>query len=188
VNPARQPRSRRVALGLALVAAFAMARPQPAFAEPTEHEVKAALIFNLTRFVQWPAGTFISPTAPLVLAILGQDEVTDALAPMLLRKHVDGHPIEARRVRTADEARGCQMLFVAGSEKRSADAILKTLRGASLLTVADIEDFAARGGHINLVVQDQRVQVFVNPASAREARLTISAKLQSLATIVGSAR
>ena len=173
-------------LSLALVAALAVVRPHPALAAPTEQEVKAALIFNFTRFVEWPATAFGSPDASLVVATVGQDEVSRVLEPMLLHKYVNGHPLEVRRVRTMDEARKCHVLYVASSEKKRVDAILKALRGTSTLTVAEIEHFAERGGHINLVLEDQRVHVIVNLASAEDCHLKISAKLLSLAQIVGS--
>jgi hypothetical protein len=172
-------------LALALVAALVLAS-QPALAVPTEREVKAALIFNITRFVEWPVAAFASPGAPLIVAVIGNDEVSDAIGPMLLRNNVNGHPLELRRVRTVDEARKCHVLYVAGSEKRNADSILKALRGTSTLLVADMEDFAARGGHINLVLQDQRVQVFVNTKSTEDSHLVVSAKLLALARIVGT--
>ena len=144
------------------------------------------MIFNITRFVEWPATSFGSPTAPLVVAIMGQDDVSDALESMLKRKLVNGHPLEVRRVRTVDDARKCHVLYVAGSERRRSDEILKALHGASTLTVADFEHFAEHGGHINLVLADQRVRVFVNPTSAEDSHLIISAKLLSVAQIVGS--
>ena len=174
------------AITFALLATLAVARPQPALAVPTEQEVKAALIFNITRFVVWPAEAFGSASAPLVVAILGQDDVGDVLETMLLRKSVNGHPFEVRRVATVEEARKSHVVYVATSEKRRTEAILKTLRGATTLTVADIDHFAEHGGHVNLVLADQRVRVYVNPTSVEEAHLSISAKLLSLAQIVGA--
>lgn len=144
----------------------------------------AALIFNITRFVEWPEAAFRTPSAPLVVAIMGQDDVSDALGALLLRKTVNGHPFEVRRVHTTDDARKCQVLYLASSEKRRADAILDALRGASTLTVASFEHFAERGGHVNLLLVDQRVRVFVNPTSAEDSHLKISAKLLAVAQIV----
>jgi hypothetical protein len=169
-----------------IAAMLATAWPPSALAQPTEQEVKAALIFNITRFVEWPANAFASPAAPLVVAILGQDDVSDVLEPMVLQKSVNGHPLVVRRVRTVEEARKCHVLYVASSEKKRADAILEAVGDASTLTVADIENFAKRGGHVNLVLDDQRVQVFVNPSRAEESHLKISAKLLSLAHIVAA--
>jgi hypothetical protein len=136
--------------------------------------------------VGWPAAVFASPGAALVIAFMGHDEVTDVLGPMLAHKSVEGHPIEVRHVYTAEEARRCQVLYLARSESKRIDSVLKALRSANTLTVSGIEHFAERGGHINLVLKDQRVRVFVNPASAEDSHLTISAKLLSLAQIVGS--
>lgn len=163
---------------------LAWACPRAALAEPTEAEVKAALIFNLPHFVEWPATSYDSPTTPFLVAILGQDDVSAALEPMLLRKSIEGHPLIVRRVHTADEARKCQMLYVARSEKKHVDAILLTLHGASTLTVSDLDQFADRGGHINVVLEDQRVRMIVNRTSAEDSHLKISARLLALARIV----
>jgi hypothetical protein len=187
VRPAHGSRWLSRALVAALAVVFAVARPQPALAEPTEQEVKAALIFNITRFVEWPVKAFDSPGAPLVIAIMGRDGVSDVLGPMLQGKSVNGRPLEVRLVRTVEEAGKCHVLYVAGSEKRRIVAILKSMGKTSTLTVADIEHFAERGGHINLVLEDQRVHVMVNLASVTGCRLSISAKLLSLAQIVGAA-
>jgi len=186
VNSAARPALRPWA-ALALLGALALALlcPRPARAEPTEQEVKAALIFNITRFVEWPAASFRTPGAPLVVAILGQDDVSDVLEPMLRHKTVDGHPLEVRRVHAAGDARGCQVLYVAASEERRVGAILEDASGKATLTVSGIEHFAEQGGHVNLVVEDRRVRVLVNPMSAADSHLKISAKLLSLARIVG---
>lgn len=169
----------------ALVAAFGALGHHTAVAQPTEHEVKAAMIFNITRFVEWPESAFFATGSPLVVAIVGRDGVGDALEPMLRGKLVNSHPFEVRRLRAADEIPRCHVLYLAGSEKRRIRTILETLGDSSTLTVADIEDFAKRGGHINLVVDDQRVRVLVNPSRAEASHLKISAKLMSLARVVG---
>jgi hypothetical protein len=184
VNPCDRPTA-GFWRGVGLLAALALLFSRPALAEPTEQEIKAALIFNITRFVEWPATSFRAPGAPLVVAILGQDEVSDVLEPMLHHKTVGGHPLEVRWVQNAADARGCQLLYVAASEERRVASILHDVRGQATLTVAGIDHFADQGGHINLVVEDQRVRVLVNPTSAGASHLKISAKLLSLARIVG---
>jgi len=178
-------------LALALLAAFAMGQTRPVAAqpaEPAEQQVKAALIFNITRFVEWPALTFSTPGAPLLIAIMGSDGVSEALEPMVQGKSVDGHPLQVRHMHASEDASKCQVLYIAASEKRRVAAILKTLGITSTLTVADIDHFAERGGHINLALVDQRVHIIVNLAGIQDSRLKMSAKLLSLADIVGVAR
>jgi uncharacterized protein DUF4154 len=92
-----------------------------------------------------------------------------------------------RRLQATNDIDNVHVLYVANSEKRRLAAILKTLGDASTLTVADFEHFADRGGHVNLLFVDQRVHVIVNLTSAEDCHLKLSAKLLSLAQIVGGA-
>jgi hypothetical protein len=62
--------------------------------------------------------------------------------------------------------------------------ILSGLRGRSILTVGDSKNFAAQGGMIGLLVENEGVRFEVNLGAANEAHLKISSKLLSLAKVV----
>jgi hypothetical protein len=184
-------RAWRIALVASVLAVCALGSiwsARPAVAEPTEFEVKAALVYNFAKFVDWPAAAFASPSAPLVVGIVGDDDVAEALEATLRNKILDGHPVQVRRVKGSDEARVCQLLYVATSERKHAGDLLQGLRGANVLTVSDIADFARHGGQINFVLENQRVRFVINPANADSAGLHISAKLLALARTVGERR
>jgi hypothetical protein len=166
--------------------ALGVACHDPALANPTAPEVEAALIFNLTKFVDWPATAFASPGAPFVVAVIGQDDVSDVLVLTLSRKSVDGRPLLVRRVRGSDAVGPCQMLYVAASERRHADAIIAAFRGSGTLTVSGIERFAERGGDVALVLANERVQIVVNLARTQESHLSVSSRLLAVARVVGS--
>jgi hypothetical protein len=186
-----EPGAARIALVASMLAACALGLvcgARPAVAEPTEFEVKAALVYNFAKFVDWPAAAFASPSAPLVVGIVGDDDVADVLEATLRSKVLDGHPVQVRRVKGSDEARVCQLLYVATSERKHASDLLQGLRGANVLTVSDIADFARHGGQINFVLENQRVRFVINPANADSAGLHISAKLLALARTVGERR
>jgi hypothetical protein len=172
---------------IALVATLSMATTVPAIADPTEQEVKAAMIINILRFVEWPEAAFSAPHAPIVVAIMGKDQVSESLDPMLRGKNVDGHPLEVRRLKATEDARVCQVLYIASSERRHTPSILEALGKSSTLTVSDFEDFVDEGGHIDLQLMDQRVHVIVNLRNVQDAHLKLSARLLSLAQIVGEA-
>src|SRR5208337_871019 len=38
-----------------------------------EYEIKAVLLFNLARFVDWPPGAFSGPDSPIFIGIMGRD-------------------------------------------------------------------------------------------------------------------
>src|ERR1019366_7169794 len=44
-----------------------------------EYELKAAMLYNLTRFVEWPPSAFPDPQAPILPCILGRDPFGSSL-------------------------------------------------------------------------------------------------------------
>ena len=59
--------------------------------------------------------------------------------------------------------------------------IVKALRGASVLSVSDIEEFCPSGGVIAFAMEGQRVRFRINVNAAARANLKISSKLLQLA-------
>jgi hypothetical protein len=47
--------------------------------QPGEYEVKAAFLFNFTKFVEWPENAFVDPHAPIVIGIIGDDPFGESL-------------------------------------------------------------------------------------------------------------
>jgi hypothetical protein len=63
-------------------------------------------------------------------------------------------------------------------------AILTVLRGSSVLTVADMDNFIGSGGMVQFVVEDARVRVAIDVGATTRARLKVSSKLLLLAHVV----
>ena len=53
-----------------------------------------------------------------------------------------------------------------------------------ILTIGETPGFAARGGIINLTLEDNKVRFEVNIGAAKQANLNISSRLLALAKIV----
>src|ERR1051326_8071551 len=58
---------------LVLLAGLLVSKPSPAApAEPSkEYQIKAVLLLNLARFVDWPPSAFATPDSPLVIGVVG---------------------------------------------------------------------------------------------------------------------
>ena len=156
-----------------------------ALAEPgdeLEYPVKAAMIYNFTRFVEWPPAAWRTPQEPMVVGVLGSGPAERALAETLRGKSYAGRNIQVTRLHGIENIPGCHVLFVAASEKKHLPEILRLAHGSGILTVSDIPDFVASGGVIGFLVEDQRVRFEIGAAAARQAGLVISSKLLNLAT------
>jgi YfiR/HmsC-like len=147
-----------------------------------EYRLKAAVLYNLAKFVEWPDEAFADATAPLVVCVLGVDPFGAALDDTLRGHSVGGHAASAKRI--AEVTPGCHVLFVANSEAKRLPAILERLRTSSVLVIGDAVGFVDRGGMIGLVTDDERVRFDVNLRAAERARIKISARLMALASSV----
>ena len=149
-----------------------------------EYKVKAAFLYNFTKFVEWPQQAFRSPGDPLTICILGENPFGSALTEMANASTLNGRRVGEREIRSTQEANGCQILFISSSERYQVRAIMKELQGASILTVGDVPGFARLGTIVDFILQDNKVRFEFNTAAAARAQLKISSKLLSLANIV----
>jgi hypothetical protein len=172
-----------IALCLA-VSGAAVAEP---IAAPTEYQVKAAMLFNIAKFVEWPEGTFGSPAEPIIIGILGENPFESALDAARDRK-VGGRKIQLRHFTSVEDVTGCHILFISRSEKRNLSAILRVLRETTVLLVGDTEEYAQQGGMINFVLQNETVTLEINVDALNRVGIKINSRLLNIARIVRSGR
>jgi hypothetical protein len=151
---------------------------------PTEYQVKAAYLFNFLKFVEWPEDPAADPHGKWVIGFVGDTPIADELPRLVEGKNVLGRDLQVKKFEATDNLRGCNILFISTSEKKRLPSIFAALRGSSVLTVADMDNFIATGGMIQLVVQDARVQVTIDVGATGRARLLVSSKLLALARVV----
>jgi hypothetical protein len=150
----------------------------------SEYQVKAAFLFNFAKFVEWPADAFSAADAPLQVCVLGQDPFGGDFEQMIEDKMVNGHRLEIAHPEGVPQARACQVLFIASSERQKVREILRALTGVSVLTVGDMPGFAQMGGVINFVLDANRVRFEINVKAAERGRLKLSARLLTVAKLI----
>ncbi len=180
----RLARRGRIALaaGLMLLVPLAGASGGP---DALELAVKATYLYKFAPFVAWPAAAFASPTAPLLLCVVGDDPFGEVLDRAAWGARDGDHPVAVRRLRVVTGNSGCHIVYAAGSAAQPVGGILAVLRGRPVLTVADAGAQSA-SAIIQFVVVDNRLRFAIDAAAAAESGLVISSKLLSLAIHVRS--
>jgi len=153
---------------------------------PTEFQVKAAYIFNFLKFVEWPDDSSPDPHAKWVVGFVGDSPVGEELSRMFDGKEVLGRVLQVKKFQPADPLRACNILFISPSERKHLPSILTALRGSSVLTVADMDDFVGSGGMIQLFLEDTRVRMAIDISATSRVRLKVSSKMLLLARVVGA--
>ncbi|MFT5089985.1 MAG: hypothetical protein ACI906_004678 [Candidatus Latescibacterota bacterium] len=164
---------------LVLCALYSVSAPAQ---QPSEHQIKAAFLFNFANFVQWPTAA-LTDTTTLTIGILGDDPFGNAFTPFERRK-IKGHSLRIVRSTRLQELPICHVLFISTSEEKHLEQIFQHLKDRPVLTVSETPGFARTGGMINFVLQDKRVRFEINLPQTREAKLKLSSKLLKLALVI----
>jgi len=149
-----------------------------------EYELKAAILYNLTNFVEWPASAYPDSSAPTVLCVLGRDPFGGALTSSIPKEGGKGRRVDVRRVQPGKDIRDCHVLYISSSERKTVGQLFSTLKETNVLTVAEMSQFALNGGMIQFTLIDRQVQFDINLDAASHGGLKISSRLLALARIV----
>jgi hypothetical protein len=144
--------------------------------QAAEYRVKAAFLYNFTKLVEWPTNAFATDKSPLIVGVLGKDPFGKELDDLTTGRTVNGHPLQTMRFRAVEQITNCHILFICESARRKLDSILDALRDKPILTVSDMKGFEARG-MITLIRSNDSINLHINLAAARDARLRLSSRL-----------
>ena len=146
-----------------------------------EYRIKAAYLFNLSKFIEWPDEAANS-TETIDICLIGGNPFSDYIYKLEQRK-ARGRAIKIIDGPTSDKLNTCEMIFVASKTADAANVLNNQGIGKSL-TVGESEVFITQGGLINLAIENGRVQLTINNTMAKKLGFTISANLLEIARLV----
>lgn len=154
-------------------------------AEPPqeEYQVKAAFLYNFARFTSWPE----HGSNAFTLCVLGDDPFNNAL-DNLSGKTINEKTLSVVRQDHPLELAGCELVYISTSHTDMLDEVIALLREQAVLTVSDIDAFIDHGGIIGFRVIDNKIRFEINTTAAATAGLSISSRLLSLASRIGTDR
>lgn len=172
-----------VALLLVLGAALAPSTGTPQ--DVSLASLKAAFLSNFAKFASWPDDALPAGRV-FTFCVSGDKAVAEALEKGI-KQHPGQEPVSVVIVKPDGSLTGCHILYLGGINLRDARHTVEPLKGAPVFTVSDVAGFAENGGVAQFRLEDGRMRFAINPAAAQRARLSLSAKLLSLAIIVKDA-
>jgi len=185
-RPWKADRRRRglswTAAGIFLLCRIASDARGEAASVSREYQIKAAFLFNFTKFVDWPPRTFADENSPIVIGVVGWNPFGDELEKITNGRAVNGRKIQVRVVTTPEGVADVQALFIpAGEENRLRPS---SWRNAPVVVVGETAAFEELGGTITFTREADKDRFSINQAAAERAGLKISAQLLKLAADV----
>jgi hypothetical protein len=148
---------------------------------PSEYQVKAAFLYNLTKFIEWPQGVLDDPAAPFNIGVLGESPMYAAVSA-ISENTIKDHKLNIKHLTPESDLENCQILFI-DRTVNEVDKILYRLNGQKTLIVGEMQDFNQIGGLVNFIIINNRIGFEINQKRAEQAGFTISSKLLALARI-----
>lgn len=177
-----RPVWRSVALATASLLLALLVTPARASSPADEYALKAAFLFNFTRFVEWPAEAFAQPDDAFRICVYGTDPF-GARLDALARRRVGERAIEITRPEGVADLPRCQIAYLGDGTPREVETAALGHTAPTTLTVSSEPSFAREGGMVALVTDRGRVKLHINLASIRRSPLRFSAKLLEVSEV-----
>lgn len=157
---------------------FACLQALPLRAELKTHQIKAAYLYQISKFVFWPDHR--KQVDAFQVCQLGPDLYEGTLQKMTGRT-VFKKPVQIINISTLTEASACHLLILSSPNKVDAKKLRLWLADNQVLTIAD----GANNGDIGMVafvLEDQRVRLHINLNLAKHSGLAFAANLLEVAS------
>ncbi len=166
---------------LMLVASVGAASSEESGTGQLETRVKAVYLYNFCRYVEWPAWAFDSPDAPIVVGVVGADNIARELEQATANRVINNHPLEVRRYKNIADVSGVHLLFVSNSVYSSDPAWPEGVVDKSVLLVTDASRGLDAGYSIAFVLEQDRQKFDISLAATMKRQLKVSSSLLSVA-------
>ncbi|HEU4372014.1 MAG TPA: YfiR family protein, partial [Telluria sp.] len=138
--------------------------------------VKAAFLVKFLGYVDYPDGVAPGAGEPLVIGVLGADDVADELGRITARRSMNGRPVAVRKLHAGDTLGKVHLLFIGDDDVADIDKALAAVRQMPVLTVTEMGRNVRQDSVINFRVVDDHVRFEVSLDAAEKNNLKLSSR------------
>lgn len=148
----------------------------------SEDAVKAAYLYRIAGYIEWPAAALARPQ--FTLAVLNDEGIANELTRLLQRHSIKMLPARVNKISNLHELGDAQLLYIGPASSFDLQSLTDGLATRPVLVVTDQAGALERGGAINFVQIDHRVRFEVSVSAAERAGLKIGSELLAVAVRV----
>ncbi len=175
--------SRAVSLA---VLCFCTLASHAAAEQPKEHTLKAAYLYQFTRFVAWPDGTWRNEKEDFVIGVIGENPFGNTLDKLATKRLAQKRRIKVHYFADLAAYKPCHILFVsAAADDATREAILRQTRNQPVLVVGETLGYCDAGSTVNFVLlQGGSINIEINIDAMNRRKMQANAQLLKLAKVV----
>lgn len=146
-----------------------------------EANLKAAFIYNFTKYIDW--GSYNSNYV-FVIGVVGEDSpVIPALKEIAKTRMINNKRISIRTIDDLSDLKDCDIVFITKQSRFPLSSILNRV-GRGVLTISESSGYASKGTAFNFIVINQKLKFEANLNAIATSGLKAGSQLLKLAVIV----
>jgi len=149
--------------------------------ERSESEVYSMMMFNFTRYVQWPDS---NAPGEFVIGVVGNNEILTTLSSWYSGKPRGAKTYVIKKFTSAADVTDCQVVFIDRSKSNEFEAINNKVKGKGTLIITDKNGLGEKGSAINFKTVDNKLKFELNQKAIESSNLKVSGSLTSLAILI----
>lgn len=165
----------------ALFLAFALGTGALYAQERPMHEVYSMMVFNFTKYVQWPDHT---ATGEFVIGVIGNTEVYNTLSTWYGGKPRGSKTYVVKKFANASEVGDCHVIFIDKSRSGEFESVNNKVKGKGTLIITDKNGLGEKGSAINFKTIDNKLKFELNQKAIEASNLKVSGALSSMAILI----
>jgi hypothetical protein len=158
-----------------LVSGSAFAQERPI------HEVYSMMVFNFTRYVQWPTE---GASNEFVIGVIGNNEMFNTLQTWYGGKPRGSQTFVVKKFNSAADVTDCQVLYIDKSKSGEFESASTKVKGKSTLVITDKNGLGEKGSAINFKTVENKLKFELNQKAIEASNLKVSGALSSMAILI----
>ena len=150
--------------------------------------VKAEYLFRFLGYVDFPRTALPQADTPMVIGVVGADEVFEALADTLPMRTVGTRQVQRRRMQAGDSLAGVHLLFAGRNVDLLHEPLVQGARSAHVLLVTEAPNGLGAGAIFNFLLLGDQLRFEASLEAAHRASLQVSSRVLVLAERVVGVR
>ena len=145
------------------------------------HEVHSMMVFNFTKYVQWPDH---ATTGEFIIGVVGNNDIYNTLNGWYGGKPRGTKTYIIKKFNSAAEVTDCHVLYIDKSKSGEFDNVNDKLKGKGTLIITDKSGLGEKGSSINFKLVDNKLKFELNQKAIEASNLKVSGALSSMAILI----
>jgi hypothetical protein len=145
------------------------------------HEVYSMMVFNFTKYVQWPDHT---DGGEFVIGVIGNTEMFTTLNTWYGGKPKGSKTYVIKKFANASEVTDCHVIFIDKNRSSEFESVHNKVKGKGTLVITDKNGLGERGSSINFKTIDNKLKFELNQKAIEASNLKVSGALSSMAILI----